>query len=684
VLGYVAAALLVLAVVTWAALSPQSRDELGDALAGQAATFVVGGVVAAAGLAVLLLRGPGAYPVRTRRMTADVRLLLGANAGHRIEPSGPPELAELAVAVNALAERRQDVEREVERETAAARADVESERNRLAALMADLSVAVLVCSRGGRVLLYNPAARALLGDDPGLGLGRSVFGLLDRDLVTHALDRVADGTGAHVSTVLRDGDLLTVRLSPVRDDDGQVGGFVVVLEDTRHLQEQRRRDAELRTLTEQTRASLAAVRAAVETALDYPDMAPEERTGFLEIVREESERLGRKVEAWAAASAGTSGWLLPDMAGDDLLALLRRELERAGLTVAPLLPASPWVRLDSHALARAVTQLAGRVREHAAVERFALSLEGAGEHVRLDLRWTGPVPDQDAFTGWLEEPLAGGIAAHVREVLERHDAEVWTATDGDGALVRLLLPSATPSEGAPSRPPVPLVVGSRPEFYDFDLFDLPEQAAGWHDRRLAELAFTVFDTETTGFTPEAGDEIVALGAVRVVGGRLRAHETFERLVDPRRAVPETSTAVHGITTEMVRGQPRIQDVLPQFARFAEETVLVGHNVAFDLAFLRAAERRTGVRLEQPALDTLLLDAALHPDHPSHSLETVAERLGVDVVGRHTALGDALVTGEVLVRLVGLLRQRGIETLGEALEASRATFRARQDAASRTR
>ena len=79
------------------------------------------------------------------------------------------------------------------------------------------------------------------------------------------------------------------------------------------------------------------------------------------------------------------------------------------------------------------------------------------------------------------------------------------------------------------------------------------------------------------------------------------------------------------------------------------------------------------------LDTLLLDAALHPDHERHSLEAIAARLGVGIVGRHTALGDAMVTGEVFVRILTLLERRGISTLGEALTAARATYQARLDA-----
>jgi DNA polymerase III subunit epsilon len=105
-------------------------------------------------------------------------------------------------------------------------------------------------------------------------------------------------------------------------------------------------------------------------------------------------------------------------------------------------------------------------------------------------------------------------------------------------------------------------------------------------------------------------------------------------------------------------------------------VLVGHNVAFDMRFLAEKEEQTGVRLTQPVLDTLLLSAVVHPDHDDHSLEGIAARLGVSVVGRHTALGDALVTAEIFLGLLRLLAERGIVTLGEALDASRRTYQAR--------
>jgi len=684
--GYVVVAGATLAALVWSGLDPADRESIGDALGGQLATLVLGGVMALAGLVALLAYALGRFPVTAGRLAADTRILLDANPDHRLDASGPAELRELASAVNDLAERRRVAEREVAQQVAAARADIEQERNQLAALMADLDVAVLVCSLGGRVLLYNAAARTLLADDPVLGLGRSVFGIVDYGLVTHALDRIRDGSAsAHVSSALRGGQLLQVRLTPVRDTAGEASGFVLVLEDlTSRQQASGRRDDLLRELIETTRASLASIRAAAETVLDYPDMDPGERREFVEIAREESHRLGRQVEEWVVESADHLGadWLLTDMQGEDLLTVLGREVDREGGIASSLESVASgtdelWVRVDSHAIARAVVLLVNRLRDQCSVRELTLSLTRAGGHAELDVRWAGPAPDPDAFKAWLNEPLTGAAAGTVQKVVERHDGEIWTGDRrGPTSYVRLLLPL---TEAAPQPVPTVLEKSSRPEFYDFDLFDLPEESQAWQDRRLSDLAYTVFDTETTGFDAPGGDEIVSVGAVRVVNGRLLRHETFERLVDPRRSVPARSVAVHGITTDMVRGQPTMDEVLPIFARFAEDTVLVGHNVGFDMSFLRLKEAATGVRLTQPLLDTLLLDAALHPDHERHSLEAIAARLGVAVVGRHTALGDALLTGEVFVRLLTLLEQRGIRTLGEATAAARATYHARLDA-----
>jgi DNA polymerase-3 subunit epsilon len=193
------------------------------------------------------------------------------------------------------------------------------------------------------------------------------------------------------------------------------------------------------------------------------------------------------------------------------------------------------------------------------------------------------------------------------------------------------------------------------------LLQVPEAL---EDAPLEGLLYTAFDLETTGLDPEK-DAIVALGAVHVLGRRVLHQETFEALVDPGRPIAKAATEVHGLTWEMLKGKPRLEEVLPAFKAFLEDTVLLAHNGAFDLAFLR----RVGVG-EPPLVDTLLLAHLLFPDLKDHRLEALAERFGVPVLGRHTALGDALMTAEVFIRMVPLLKEKGYATLGAVLSACR--------------
>jgi DNA polymerase-3 subunit epsilon len=137
-----------------------------------------------------------------------------------------------------------------------------------------------------------------------------------------------------------------------------------------------------------------------------------------------------------------------------------------------------------------------------------------------------------------------------------------------------------------------------------------------------------------------------------------------------------SIKITGITPEMLATHPTAEQVLPAFHRFCEETVLVAHNAAFDMRFLQLKETSAGVRFTQPVLDTLLLSAVLHDDLESHRLEAIAERLGINVIGRHTALGDAIVTAEAFLRMIPLLAAKGVRTLKEARDAAERTFYAR--------
>jgi DNA polymerase-3 subunit epsilon len=193
------------------------------------------------------------------------------------------------------------------------------------------------------------------------------------------------------------------------------------------------------------------------------------------------------------------------------------------------------------------------------------------------------------------------------------------------------------------------------------------------ERALADLTYTVLDTETTGLRPDRGDRIVAIACVRVRRGAVRADERFEALVNPQRPIPPASTRIHGITDAMVAGADTIERLLPEIVRFARGTVLVGHEVWFDLGFLREVTDRLGLpplTRSHPVLDTRALSEVVHRAWGDHDLDAVATRLGIPLSGRHTAFGDALATAEVLARLLPLLPKRGIRSLGDSLEATR--------------
>ncbi|SLN37613.1 DNA polymerase III PolC-type [Roseivivax jejudonensis] len=220
---------------------------------------------------------------------------------------------------------------------------------------------------------------------------------------------------------------------------------------------------------------------------------------------------------------------------------------------------------------------------------------------------------------------------------------------------------------------------ARPIVYDFALSDRSGDGGAVADQRLSDLTYCVFDTETTGLLPHR-DEIVQIGAVRVLNGRIVPGERFETLVDPGRPIPEGATRVHGISDRMVAGAPRILQAARRFHDFATGAVIVAHNAPFDMAFLRRHAAEGGLVWDHPILDTVLLSAVLFGTTERHTLDALAERLGVAVpaAGRHTAMGDAEVTAQVLLRMIAMLEGRGIDTFGALIAETRRHGRLLED------
>ncbi|NJN45236.1 MAG: hypothetical protein HC808_00590 [Candidatus Competibacteraceae bacterium] len=189
------------------------------------------------------------------------------------------------------------------------------------------------------------------------------------------------------------------------------------------------------------------------------------------------------------------------------------------------------------------------------------------------------------------------------------------------------------------------------------------------DRPLRDLTYVVFDTETTGLKPTGSDEIIQIAAVRVTKGRVLSGETFDSLVNPGRSIPKDSIRFHGITEAMVKDQPPITQVLPQFHTFVGDAVLVAHNAAFDMKFLKLKEAQCGIQFQNPVIDSLLLSLLIEGEAEDHSLDGICERLNITLEHRHSALGDAIATAHVLVNLLDRLEAIGIKSFGEAMRVS---------------
>lgn len=221
------------------------------------------------------------------------------------------------------------------------------------------------------------------------------------------------------------------------------------------------------------------------------------------------------------------------------------------------------------------------------------------------------------------------------------------------------------------------ILSDRPEFYDFSLFETQYHGRELH-RPLKDLDYVVFDTETTGLNPSKGDEIVQISGVRLVKGKPTGEE-FNTLVNPGMPIPAPSIRFHGITDDMVAEAPPVQEALRSFRAFVEDSVLVAHNAAFDMRFLRTRESESGVVFDNPVLDTLLVSFVLQPNHSAHSLDAIAARFGVyiSVEERHTALGDARGTAQIFVKMLPVLHRNGLATLDQVLEASNRVFHIRR-------
>lgn len=600
------------------------------------------------------------YIKPVKKISADVALIYATNPTLRIPVTGNRDIQALARTINTFADTFEKLNQDITTQMMAARKETEQERNLLAAIMGELPQGVIICNQNGRILLYNSLARNIFSctvarqkTEQFMGLGRSIFHLVDKDLISHAMEEINEqlatgknSAGSFFITPLGDHSLVSMEAIPVLDKTNQITGFILaILDITRDVEKFRSMQRDLSEfhgfLEKQSAEEQQFLHLSDTIQNTYLSRLPLSRLNLAQFLFKIQKRTGQTHDIRI-----------------NVHSLLRNE----------------WIMADTYSFTRAIVFLFKTLADWTYAAEFDMNVMDASDRIQFDITWDGALVDKPALETIIKTTI--NALPGFRSILALNNARLNVPESHHTHFSHIILSVKKSTEPSAASHRTPILAGSRPEFYDFDLFRVRDGDRNLMDTRLADLTYTVFDTETTGLNPEGGDEIISMGAVRILNGRLLSDEVFEELVDPRRDIPVASYRIHGINHEMVAEKDPIEKVLPRFRQFVADTVLVGHNIAFDMKLLKLKEKTTHIHFTNPVLDTLLMSAILHPVHEQHDMENIARRLGISIIGRHTALGDALTTARIFLKLIPILNSNGILTLKDAIEASKKSYYAR--------
>lgn len=192
------------------------------------------------------------------------------------------------------------------------------------------------------------------------------------------------------------------------------------------------------------------------------------------------------------------------------------------------------------------------------------------------------------------------------------------------------------------------------------------------DFYLTTAPLAIFDVETTGLKPELGHRVIEISILRSIG--LQEVERFTRLINPQRSLDPEAMAVNHITEEMVREALTFSQVLPEIERLLDGAVLVGHNVSFDLSFLRAEQKRLWRPTWQgTALCTMLFARGMYPYESSYRLGRLARSFGISTPYAHRAEGDVLTTFALFGRFLQDMEEPTVQSWLD-VQSGRPAFR----------
>ena len=654
---------LILGYFFWVQLALETRTILQQMIEDNIIYFLVSVTLGLGGWGLCLHGIRKLHILPTIKIADELLVIHSANPSHRIDIDAGSDIKRLVCLINEGADRYQFLKRSIDDKIRLAGEELEQEKNILSSIISCLSEGIIVCNPAGTILLFNKKAQEYLACNEKtkidsqleiltgqfIGLGRNISCVINSMQVNRAIAEITErltqsveNPGACFAVVGPYGHFLRVEVVPILSYVRELAGFILKINNitqTNFIQSSLIMPHGLLSAIDNT---MAGEQTSSPSDFDLP-LIPTNIQNVLEIVKDGLE-------------------------------------EQQGITIRLAMQDNPaWIYADSHCLTFAMIFLVDQIGKATGISTFDCLAEIETDYVHVDIIWTGMPVSNNALDEWNEHIVLRekGIGyLKLNDIFLKHEAECWSSllhTSPGKSCLRVFFPSAEPYRFR-SILPITLTT-SRPEYYDFDLLNRQDSSPALQEQLLSNITYTVLDTETTGLDPLT-DEIISIGAVRIVNGRLLKKEIFNVLVDPQRELPQESIKIHGIRPEMLQGQPTIDKVLPLFYQFTENTVLVGHNVAFDMRMFQVKEFISSVKFTQPVLDTMLLSAVINPSHGHHSLEAISDRLGITITGRHTALGDALATAEILIKCIPLLARVGLLTLNDALQASRKTRYAR--------
>ncbi len=615
-----------LGLYLWSGLDQGLQEQLKALLVDNFGALFVVALCVLIGQLLLLNEIFQSYILPLYNLEEEVHLIARANPRHRIHLKACKEIQDIALSVNLLAEHLQTVQEEARQGLREQFFLLEKEKDLYQGMMSDLPLAVIACGDQGEILAYNKKASSLFtpaGQDhqkiPScsyLGVNKNIQELINQKLIDflwpELKERIAFSGADKVLEFTcnsQKNTLLYMQMVPLWREQVLLG-YILIGHD---FDEKRGMDAQ---------------HGVVQSIWPMQQVSVEK---IMEMVG------AQKNITFVQNEVGEEFFIHADI-------FLLQEL------------ISFWVDKCHHNLSRPEKYLfvTTQLHEGLSLQIFLPKREGLQES--LDL--------------WKDWPLIGLGEYHspllVHEVLHLHgmDVEIQESSDSEHTVLRCIFQGQSgereknfwdvrPSNGV--------------QFSHLHIYQPSHDRDDFWDRELREHAYTVFDCETTGLNPQAGDEVISISAVRIVHGKVQLQEIFNQLVNPQRLIPAESIQIHGIRPEMLEGQPIITEVLPLFQRFVQGTVLVAHNAAFDMQFLNRKKEMAKVRLNNVVLDTAQLSYVLMPHQKDQGLDAVAKRLGVRLYARHTSLGDAMTAAEVFLALLPFLKYKGITTLRQAVE-----------------